>query len=176
MIQKKIFSNNLKINFKSTGNKVNFLFSSSDKLFLRLNLSVTLENSLYIFQNLNSNKCYSLFKLLEKKIDQLFYKHYLFFSKIYMIGLGYKNFVLSNRLYLLVGDCNYIIFEIPDTLKVFCRKNQIYVLSCNQVELFNFAANLKKIKKPNFYKGKGVLEFKNFKFTKLKVGKKQRFM
>ena len=36
--------------------------------------------------------------------------------------------------------------------------------------------NIKKIKKSNFYKGKGVLEFKNFKFTKLKVGKKQRFM
>jgi ribosomal protein L6P/L9E len=93
-----------------------------------------------------------------------------------MIGLGFKNFILGEKLYILVGDCNYVIFDIPRALKVYCKKNQIYLLSTDDVILYDFVATLKKVKKSNFYKGKGVLEFKNFKFTKLKVGKKQRFM
>jgi ribosomal protein L6P/L9E len=93
-----------------------------------------------------------------------------------MIGLGFKNFVLGNNLYILVGDCNYIVFEIPLNLKIYCKKNQIYILGENPVEMFNFMTNIKRVKKSNFYKGKGLLQFKNFKFTKLKVGKKQRFM
>jgi len=93
-----------------------------------------------------------------------------------MIGLGFKNFVLGRKLYILVGDCNYIIFDIPEALKIYCKKNQIYILSVSNSTLHNFIANLKRVKKSNFYKGKGDLQFKNFKFTKLKVGKKQRFM
>jgi ribosomal protein L6P/L9E len=61
-------------------------------------------------------------------------------------------------------------------LKIYCKKNQIYILGNNLVDIWNFASNIKNIKKLNFYKGKGILEFKNFKFMKLKVGKKQRFM
>jgi ribosomal protein L6P/L9E len=93
-----------------------------------------------------------------------------------MIGLGFKNFILGDILYVLVGDCNYIMFVIPTSLKVFCKKNQIYILGENKIEIFNFMSNIKRVKKSNFYKGKGLLQFKNFKFTKLKVGKKQRFM
>jgi ribosomal protein L6P/L9E len=105
-------------------------------------------------------------------------KQYSFFSyygKLHMIGLGYKNFVMGNKLYILIGDCNYIILNIPEEIKIFCKKNQIYALSANSHLVFDFLATIKKIKKINFYKGKGIIEFKNFKFTKLKVGKKQRF-
>ena len=93
-----------------------------------------------------------------------------------MIGLGFKNFILNQNLYILVGDCNYIVLKIQGSLKVFCKKNQIFILSSSNTELFDFISSIKKIKKSNFYKGKGILEFKNFKFMKLKVGKKQRFM
>jgi ribosomal protein L6P/L9E len=93
-----------------------------------------------------------------------------------MIGLGFKNFILGEKLYILLGDCNYVIFDVPKMLKIYCKKNQIYLLSSDSIILYDFMATLKKIKKSNFYKGKGVLEFKNFKFMKLKIGKKQRFM
>jgi ribosomal protein L6P/L9E len=92
-----------------------------------------------------------------------------------MIGLGFKNFVFRDELHILVGDCNYILLKIPDEIKIFCRKGRIYMLSNSAEKLYNFSAILKRIKKPNFYKGKGILEFKNFKFMKLKIGKKQRF-
>jgi ribosomal protein L6P/L9E len=61
-------------------------------------------------------------------------------------------------------------------LKVYCKKNQIYVLGNSLTDIWNFSSVIKNIKKLNFYKGKGILEFRNFKFMQLKVGKKQRFM
>jgi len=93
---------------------------------------------------------------------------------IYMVGLGYKNFVLNGSLFILVGDCNYLIFQIPFGIKVLCKKNQVYLIANSSILVGDFAAKLKRVKKLNMYKGKGVLEFKNFKFTKLKVGKKQK--
>jgi ribosomal protein L6P/L9E len=115
---------------------------------------------------------YSQLKDASKTIHYSFFKEY---GKLHMIGLGYKNFVMDNKLYILIGDCNYIILNIPQSVKIFCKKNQIYALSSDKKCLFDFLSFIKNIKKINFYKGKGVLEFKNFKFTKLKVGKKQRF-
>lgn len=130
----------------------------------------------FIFKKKTFNKIVFNFFLFLKNLNlQNNYGFSKNFSKIYMVGLGFKNFILNNNLYILVGDCNYVIFNIPDSIKIFCKKNQIYLLSNNADELFNFTYYLKNIKKLNFYKGKGVLEFKNFKFTKLKVGKKQRF-
>jgi hypothetical protein len=154
-------------------------YNENGKLLLKYHLtqpSVLNNNSLYFLNNLRCSVYRVIFDKLRKNLERLFFSQYSVCGKLYMIGLGFKNFVLDNKLYILVGDCNYIVFEIPETLKIYCRKNQIYVLSINDVEAFSFLSYIKKIKHPNFYKGKGVLEFKNFKFTKLKIGKKQRFM
>jgi ribosomal protein L6P/L9E len=134
-------------------------------------------NSLVFLSNkLLYHDYYKAVSLVAKSLYGVFYSNYSFFGKLHMIGLGFKNFILGERLYILVGDCNYIIFNIPKALKVYCKKNQIYLLSSDNIILYDFIATLKKVKKSNFYKGKGVLEFKNFKFMKLRVGKKQRFM
>lgn len=93
---------------------------------------------------------------------------------VYMVGLGYKNFVLNDSLFILVGDCNYLIFQIPLGVKILCKKNQIYLVTNNSTVVGDFTAKLKAVKRLNMYKGKGVLEFRNFKFTKLKIGKKQK--
>lgn len=101
---------------------------------------------------------------------------YTFFIKLNVIGLGYKNFVLKNKLYLLLGDSNYIILNLPNTLKIFCKKKQIYIFGIDKNDVFNIANKIKFLKNINYYKGKGILQFRNFKFMKLKTGKKQRFM
>ena len=140
--------------------------NQSNKLILKLFFNNVITNSkfYYNYSNIRNSFYVSMFNLLVNKLSTVNYDYYLNFGKLYMIGLGFKNFILNDRLYILVGDCNYIIFSIPHTLKVFCRRNQIYVLSTNQVDLFNFISAVKSVKKANFYKGKGVLEFKNFKF------------
>lgn len=171
-----------KIHFKLLliGSKAIIFIASCGKIVSKfyLNSSILVKcNSLIFLDNSLRYNDYSLVvNTLRNRISKEFYNVYNSFGKLYMIGLGFKNFILCNRLYILVGDCNYIVFEIPDNLKVFCKKNQVYILSHDNSELFTFMANLKRVKKSNFYKGKGVLQFKNFKFMRLKVGKKQRFM
>ena len=90
------------------------------------------------------------------------------------MGLGYKNFVYNHKLYILIGDSNYILLEIPQEINILCRKNQIFGIGKNKENLLDFFSSIKYLKKLNLYKGKGILEFKNFKFMKLKTGKKQK--
>jgi ribosomal protein L6P/L9E len=164
------------LSYKTPGSLI--IFNQSNKLILKFFLN-TFENNRGIFYNFTKTKnsfYNSFFNIIINNVLTTAYGHYLGFGKLYMIGLGFKNFVLNGKLHILVGDCNYIIFLIPDNLKIFCRRNQIYILSYNPSEVFDFISTIKSVKKSNFYKGKGVLQFKNFKFTKLKVGKKQRFM
>jgi hypothetical protein len=178
-----IFNNKTSLDLKVTSdNQLKILFyTSNQKLFLKYRLSggvtgILNSNKLFILRKLPYNSYTLILNKLTQSFSKLFFSQYFYFGKLHMIGLGFKNFVLEGKLYILVGDCNYIIFDIPSTLKIFCKKNQIYILSTDYNDALNFLHIIKKIKKPNFYKGKGVLEFKNFKFTKLKVGKKQRFV
>jgi len=159
--------------------EVFFYFKCKKKVILKITFSKNFffnGRDLSIFHNLTYSNYMNYIKFVKRVVEAFFYNHYSQFSKLHMIGLGFKNFVLGDHLYILVGDCNYIIFFIPNSIKVFCKKNQIFLLGENEVEIFNFMSDIKKVKKSNFYKGKGILQFKNFKFTKLKVGKKQRFM
>lgn len=179
-ISKKIFVGNIKIKVFCENSiiKLSF-FSQYGALISKLQFQSAViynKGSLFVFNNFKI-VVYELFiNYIKLSLYRIVQNKYTFYSKLHMIGLGFKNFVLGNQLYILVGDCNYIMFEIPASLKIFCKKNQIYLLGIDREELFDFSSKLKKIKHPNFYKGKGILEFKNFKFTKLKVGKKQRFM
>lgn len=171
--------NTVVLRAEKVNEKVFLYFKHKKKLVLKINFAETFflnNNKLTIISNKNYSHYINFIRLISKNLELFLYNQLSRFTKIYMIGLGFKNFILGNYLYILVGDCNYIMFSIPGNLKVFCKKNQIYVLGEDEVEIFNFISQIKKVKKPNFYKGKGILEFKNFKFTKLKVGKKQRFM
>lgn len=177
---KKIKNLNVNLKIKKEKNTVIIIFLNQHKLLLKLKIGesfITKDKSVLLLADKLTEFDYSNFlRSVAKHLSCAVYGQYSQFSKLYMIGLGFKNFVLGQKLYILVGDCNYLVFDIPQSVKIFCKKNQIYFLGVNNTEIFNFMSNIKKIKKSNFYKGKGVLEFKNFKFTKLKVGKKQRFM
>jgi ribosomal protein L6P/L9E len=107
---------------------------------------------------------------LEKKLPKIC----LFFFQNPFSRFGYKNFVYNKRLYILIGDSNYLVFIIPDEIKLLCKKNQIFGISLDKHVLNNFFTKLQYLKKMNYYKGKGILKFRNFKFMKLKVGKKQK--
>ena len=171
--------NKIALKMESSNENLFFYFSNRKKIVLKITLSGRFflkTNTLTVLKNLAYIDCISYIKFITKNLESFLYNQYNHFSKLHMIGLGFKNFILGKQLYILVGDCNYIVFSIPESLKVFCKKNQIFLLGENSVEIFNFISNIKRIKKSNFYKGKGILQFKNFKFMKLKVGKKQRFM
>lgn len=175
----KIFHNNTLLDSKIIKNSVSGfveIFFNNKTISLKKNSDFLLFNDKLISFN-NSKRLVNKFYAFTKfEFESYHFQNLSFFNKLYMIGLGYKNFLLDDKLYILIGDCNYIILEIPSGLNIICKKNQIYLMSNNLQMIFDFSTILKKIKKVNFYKGKGVMEFPNFKFTKLKVGKKQRFM
>lgn len=174
-----LFNDKIQFKTKSISNIIFFYIWNRRRLLLKISCKHPLllnNHNIVTLNKLNYYNCNLYVKTISIILEKLLYTSYKNFSKLYLIGLGFKNFILANNLYILVGDCNYIVFEIPASLKIYCKKNQIYILGENPVEMFNFMANIKRVKKSNFYKGKGLLQFKNFKFTKLKVGKKQRFM
>jgi large subunit ribosomal protein L6 len=129
------------------------------------------------------NKLYCFFpikkkhKLFFKLINILKYPTLVYSSKLVVIGLGFKCFVYKQFLFLLLGFSHYILYKIPREIKLFCKKKIIFLVSLNKQKLFIFQKLLKDSKKLNIYKGKGVIEFKQFKnFIKLKKGKKQQYI
>jgi ribosomal protein L6P/L9E len=182
---KKLHIKNIQYNFgikKNNKHDLKILFYlNNNKLFYVVKLN---NNKFYIKNNniyfITKNRIQLLLLNFIKNIINHFrnfqFLQYNFFYKLNIIGLGYKNFVYKKKLYLLIGDSNYIIIALPQSLKVYCKKRQIYFLSKDKVLLFNLINKIKLLKKINYYKGKGIIEFNNFKFMKLKTGKKQRFM
>ncbi len=98
-----------------------------------------------------------------------------FYYKLILIGLGYKYFIYKNCLYILIGFSHYILFPL-NLLHIYikCKKKKIFLFSKNKQNLLSFISKFKNFRPVNIYKGKGIIEFKNFKpFVKLKKGKKQ---
>lgn len=167
----KIYNNNTNLN-------IFLYFNDNKKLYFKIVINchyLFIKNQLIFFNKIN-NFIFFFNKIIKNQINNLFFFQYNYYLKLNVIGLGYKNFILKDDLYILIGDSNYIIIPIPKDIKIFCKKKQIYLFGLNKSNLNYFASNLKLLKKINYYKGKGILQFKNFKFMKLKTGKKQRFM
>jgi len=79
-----------------------------------------------------------------------------------LVGVGYKVMLEEIQgvsfLILKLGYSHHISIKIPSNLKVACPKNtRISILGANQQEVNNFAAVIRSYKKPEPYKGKGIL-------------------
>lgn len=98
-----------------------------------------------------------------------------FFKRITLIGLGFKAFLYKNYLWLYIGLSHYILFKMYKDITIYCCKKKIYICSFNKKSITNFTKQLKYYKLFSKYKGKGLLDFKQFKgFIILKKGKKQQ--
>lgn len=95
-----------------------------------------------------------------------------FFSQLECNGLGYKAKIENrNTLVLKLGFSHKLKIKIPNNIKIFCSKsNKIIFFSVEKDKLFEFIIKVKNLKKPDSYKGKGLI-FKN-ENLKLKEGKK----
>ncbi len=75
-----------------------------------------------------------------------------------------------------LGFCRIIKVKVPSDVSIFARKrNRLLLLSNNHDALSRFVVGLKKLRKFDLYKGKGIFEYSNFDGIKLKVGKQQQF-
>ncbi len=81
-------------------------------------------------------------------------------KKLILEGIGYKSEVKANgkdsNLVLALGFSHQVVVPIPETLKVTAEKNVITVTGIDKEVVGGFVANVRSLKKPEPYKGKGM--------------------
>lgn len=78
-------------------------------------------------------------------------------KRLEIVGVGYLAAVQGKQLQLRVGFANEIHKRIPDGLEVTCPdQTHIVIRGCDKQRVGQFAAEVRAVRKPEPYKGKGV--------------------
>lgn len=165
-------SKNVKINIEN--NKIYF-----EGLLGKLSLTYINEIFFFLKKNqliliLNSQKNKKSILNLYNKLIKLKIKGVLQGFKLNLIlkGIGFKAFIENDNLILKLGFSHNIIIPIPSNIKVISQGNNLIFSSIDFIFLTQFVHFIKNHKKPEPYKGKGLL-LKNEKIIK-KEGKKSK--
>lgn len=87
------------------------------------------------------------------------------------VGVGYKFTLKGNILDVAAGYSHHIELAIPEGITLECPSNtEVNVLGIDKEKVGQFAAEIRKIRKPEPYKGKGI-RYKD-EFIRRKEGKK----
>ena len=74
-----------------------------------------------------------------------------------IIGVGYRFNLKGNKLVINAGYSHSVEVEIPSDLQVKVEgNNQVIVSGISKERVGEFAANIRKVRKPEPYKGKGI--------------------
>ena len=74
-----------------------------------------------------------------------------------IIGVGYRFNVQGNKLVINAGYSHPVEMSVPEGLSVEAKSNtEISVKGIDKVLVGEFAANIRKVRKPEPYKGKGI--------------------
>jgi large subunit ribosomal protein L6 len=82
--------------------------------------------------------------------------HEGFHKKLVIEGIGYKSEVKGQDLVLALGFSHPVKISIPQDLKVTAEKNIITVSGASKELVGQWSANVRALKKPEPYKGKGI--------------------
>lgn len=78
-------------------------------------------------------------------------------KKLEVVGVGYLAAIAGKTLQLRVGFANELKKEIPPELEVTCPdQTHIVVRGCDKQKVGQFAAEVRSLRKPEPYKGKGI--------------------
>jgi large subunit ribosomal protein L6 len=80
----------------------------------------------------------------------------LFEKKLIVEGIGFKSDVKGKEVHMSLGFSHPVQITIPDGLKVTAEKNVISVSGMDIEKVGQFVANIRSLKKPEPYKGKGI--------------------
>ena len=79
------------------------------------------------------------------------------FTKVLEIeGVGYRAELRGNTLVLSMGFSHPVEMELPEGVAATVEKNVITLTAADKEVVGQFAANVRKVKKPEPYKGKGI--------------------
>ena len=80
-----------------------------------------------------------------------------FRKELQIVGIGYKAAVAGSTLNLSLGYSHPIAFQIPAGIKVTVTpENKIFVEGCDKQLVGETAAQIRRFRKPEPYKGKGI--------------------
>src|SRR6185436_7404064 len=81
--------------------------------------------------------------------------HTPYIKKLILEGVGFKSDVAGKNLNLALGFSHPVVVPIPEGLTVTAEKNNITVTGIDKELVGQFAAQVRSLKKPEPYKGKG---------------------
>ncbi len=79
-----------------------------------------------------------------------------FSKKLIIEGIGFKADVAGSNLNLALGFSHPVVVAIPKTLTVTHEKGVLTIAGIDKDEVGAFSANIRALKKPEPYKGKGI--------------------
>lgn len=95
-----------------------------------------------------------------------------FKKKLNLVGIGYRAQVQKKNLIMKLGFSHDVTYTVPEGVEVLCPKpDEIVLLGIKKDFLNKVASSIRDLKKPDTYKGKGIL-FDNENLN-LKEGKKK---
>nr|WRY73446.1 ribosomal protein L6 [Phytophthora cinnamomi]WRY73486.1 ribosomal protein L6 [Phytophthora cinnamomi]WRY73526.1 ribosomal protein L6 [Phytophthora cinnamomi]WRY73566.1 ribosomal protein L6 [Phytophthora cinnamomi]WRY73606.1 ribosomal protein L6 [Phytophthora cinnamomi] len=161
----KIYNKNKTVFFKTSLGLLSLDFINNIYFFIK-------NNKLLITININKNK--KSFLNLYTKLIQIKIKGVLqgFKINLFLKGIGFKAFIENNNLILKLGFSHNIIIQIPSNIEIINQTNTLIFSSIDYIFLNQFVHYIKNHKKPEPYKGKGLL-LKNEKILQ-KEGKKSK--
>lgn len=72
-------------------------------------------------------------------------------------GIGYRVEKKNNELFLKLGYSHPVSISVPEVVNVSCKKNMVFLQSSHLYVLKAFAAELRRCRLPDSYKGSGIL-------------------
>ncbi|NLA32429.1 MAG: 50S ribosomal protein L6 [Mollicutes bacterium] len=97
--------------------------------------------------------------------------HEGFKTELETIGVGYRFSVSGKKLVINSGYSHPVEMELPEGISAECPSNtEVIISGINKQEVNEFAANVRKVREPEPYKGKGI-RYKG-EYVRRKVGKK----
>lgn len=79
-----------------------------------------------------------------------------FEKKLEVIGVGFKVATQGTKIVMSLGFSHPVEVEIPKGLTVLVDKNTISISGADKQQVGQFAAEIRELKKPEPYKGKGI--------------------
>ncbi len=79
-----------------------------------------------------------------------------FIKKLELVGIGYRAAIEDQTLVLQVGFTHPVRIIVPEGLEVFVDKNVIAISGIDRQKVGQFAAEIRQVRRPEPYKGKGI--------------------
>jgi large subunit ribosomal protein L6 len=132
-------------------------FNDNEVIVKRINDKLTLKQIHGTINSLITNMIKGVTKGFEKSLE--------------IVGVGYRFQIKEKQLIINAGYSHPVILNIPDDLIVSVVSNtEIVVKGIDKQKVGEFAANIRKVREPEPYKGKGI-HYKD-EIVRRKEGKK----